>query len=43
MGFTDLSAFLRMECRKAKLRLRFAIRNIAFPSKDLALSGNLRL
>jgi len=43
MGFTDLTAFLRMEYRKAKLRLKFTMGNIGYPSKDSALSGNLRL
>ena len=43
MGFTDLTAFLRKECQKAKLRLKSVTRNIGFPSKDSDLSANLRL
>lgn len=43
MEFTDSTAYLRMEYRKAKLRLRFAMQNIGFPSKDLVLSGNLEI
>ena len=38
-----MTAFLRMAYLKAKLRLRFAIRNIGYPLKDSALYGNLRL
>jgi hypothetical protein len=41
MGFTDLTAFLRMECQEVKLNSEFVTRNIGSSLKESDLTGNL--